>query len=98
MEKDNKKRLMLMQQVLETYTDEEHQLTTAQIIDILDKKYGMKIHRTTVAKDVADLVEMGVDVQTVRSTQNRYFIGSRYFELPELKLMVDAVASSKFIT
>ena len=98
MEKDNKKILMLMQEVLEKYTDEEHPLTTAQIMKILECDYGMKIHRTTVGKDIADLVEMDVDVQCVRSTQNKYFIGSRYFELPELKLLVDAVASSKFIT
>ncbi|MBE6887210.1 MAG: WYL domain-containing protein [Ruminococcaceae bacterium] len=98
MEKDNKKRLMLMQEVLEKYSDEEHPLTTAQIIRILDEEYGMKIHRTTVGKDIADLIEMDVDVQCTRSTQNRYFIGTRYFELPELKLLVDAVASSKFIT
>ena len=98
MEKDNKKRLMLMQEVLEKYSDEEHPLTTVQIIKILDQEYGMKIHRTTVGKDINDLIEMNVDVQCVRSTQNKYFIGTRYFELPELKLLVDAVASSKFIT
>ena len=98
MEKDNKKRLMIMKEVLEKYTDEEHPITTVQIIDILNKEYGMKIHRTTVGKDINELIEMGVDVQCQRSTQNRYFIGSRYFELPELKLLVDAIASSKFIT
>ena len=98
MEKDNKKRLLIMKEVLEKYSDEEHPVTTVQIIDILNKEYGMKIHRTTVGKDINDLIEMGVDVQCQRSTQNRYFIGSRYFELPELKLLVDAIASSKFIT
>ena len=98
MEKDNKKRLMIMKEVLEKYSDEEHPITTVQIIDILNKEYGMKIHRTTVGKDINELIEMGVDVQCQRSTQNKYFIGSRYFELPELKLLVDAIASSKFIT
>lgn len=98
MEKDNKKRLMLMKEVLEKYSDEEHPLTTINIMDILDKEYGMKIHRTTVGKDIAELMEMDVDVQCQRSKQNRYFIGTRYFELPELKLLIDAVASSKFIT
>ncbi len=98
MEKDNKKRLMLMKEVLEKYSDEDHQLTTVQIMDILDREYGMKIHRTTVGKDITDLQDMDIDVQSQRSTQNRYFIGSRFFELPELKLLVDAVASSKFIT
>lgn len=98
MEKGNKKRLILIQEILEKYSDEEHPVSTVQIMDILDKEYDMKIHRTTVGKDIADLIEMGVDVQCIRSTQNKYFIGTRYFELPELKLLVDAVASSKFIT
>lgn len=98
MDKDNKKRLMLMKEVLEKYSDEEHPITTVQIMEILEKEYGMKVHRTTVARDVADLADMGVDVQSQRSTQNRYFVGSRYFELAELKLLIDAVASSKFIS
>ena len=98
MDKDNKKRLMLIKEVLEKYSDEDHQLSTAQLIEILEKEYGMPVHRTTVARDIADLQEMDVDVQSQRSTQNRYFIGSRHFELPELKLLVDAVASSKFIS
>ena len=40
MDKDNKKRLMLMKEVLEKYSDEDHPLTTAQIIEILDKEYN----------------------------------------------------------
>lgn len=98
MEKDNKKRLMIMKEVLEKYSDEEHPITTVQILEILEKEYDLKVHRTTVGKDINDLIEMGIDIQCQRSTQNRYFMGSRYFELPELKLLVDAVASSKFIT
>lgn len=98
MEKDNKKRLLIMKEILEKYSDEDHPITTVQIIDILKNEYGMSTHRTTVAKDIAGLEEMGVDVQSQRSTQNKYFVGSRHFELPELKLLVDAVASSKFIT
>ena len=97
MDKDNKKRLMLMKEVLEKYSDEDHPLTTAQIIEILDKEYGMKIHRTTVSRDIADLEEMGVDVQSQRSTQNRYFVGSRYFELVELKLLPSLSQKTKVI-
>lgn len=44
------------------------------------------------------LIALGVDIVCVRSTQNHYFIGDRLFELPELKLLVDAVESSRFIT
>ena len=98
MEKDNKKRLLIMKEILEKYSDEDHPITTVQIIEILKNEYGMSTHRTTVAKDIIGLAEIGVDVQCQRSTQNRYFVGSRHFELPELKFLVDAVASSKFIT
>ena len=41
MEKDNKKRLMLMKEVLEKYSDEDHPITTVQIMEILDREYGM---------------------------------------------------------
>lgn len=52
----------------------------------------------TLTKDIVALQEYGVDIVTVHSTQCKYFIGSRKFELPELKLLIDAVESSRFIT
>ena len=55
-------------------------------------------HRTTVTKDIAALQEFGMDIVTIHSTQSKYFVASRKFELPELKLLIDAVESSKFIT
>lgn len=83
---------------MEQYTDEEHPLTTKQLIDKLQDEYGISAHRTTLTKDIAALQEFGVDIVTVHSTQSKYFIGSRKFELPELKLLIDAVESSRFIT
>ena len=79
MEKDNKKRLMIMKEVLEKYSDEDHRLTTSQIVKLLREKYNVQIHRTTVAKDIAELQEMSIDIQRYRSTHNEYFIGSRLF-------------------
>lgn len=49
-------------------------------------------------QDIAALVEYGLDIVTIHSTQSKYFVASRRFELPELKLLIDAVESSKFIT
>lgn len=49
-------------------------------------------------KDIAALQEFGMDIVTIHSTQSKYFVASRKFELPELKLLIDAVESSKFIT
>lgn len=78
-------------------SDEEH---PASVHDILEqwKSIGIDASRKSVYNDIDLLTKFGVDVVCVKSTQNHYFIGSRPFELPELKLLVDAVRSSRFIT
>lgn len=86
-----------MLKLLQEYTDEHNPLSTVEIINRL-KSFGISAHRKTVASDIASLEEFGIDVITIKSTQNKYYIGSRDFELPEIKLLVDAVESSKFIT
>ena len=93
-----KPRILYLYRILFERTDEEHPLTTTQLIKILEEESGISTHRTTIAKDITTLQEFGLDVVTVRSTQSKYFVGSRKFELPELKLLIDAVESSKFIT
>ena len=93
-----KPRILYLQKILLERTDEEHPLSTTQLIEILNTEYGISAHRTTVTKDIASLQEFGLDIVTIHSTQSKYFIGSRKFELPELKLLIDAVESSKFIT
>ena len=65
------------------------------LIGILNEEYGISAHRTTITKDIAALVEYGLDIVTIHSTQSKYFVASRKFELPELKLLIDAVESSK---
>ena len=95
---ETKPRILYLLRILEQYTDEEHPLTTKQLIDKLQDEYSISAHRTTLTKDIVALQEYGVDIVTVHSTQCKYFIGSRKFELPELKLLIDAVESSKFIT
>ena len=65
---------------------------------VINDEYGISAHRTTVTKDIAALQEFGMDIVTIHSTQSKYFVASRKFELPELKLLIDAVESSKFIT
>lgn len=95
---ESKPRILYLLRILEQYTDEEHPLTTKQLIDMLNEKYGISTYRTTISKDIAALQEFGIDIVVIHSTQCKYFIGSRQFELPELKLLIDAVESSKFIT
>lgn len=95
---ETKPRILYLQKILLERTDEEHPLSTSQLIEILNTEYGISAHRTTISKDIAALQEFGLDVVTIHSTQSKYFVGSRRFELPELKLLIDAIESSKFIT
>lgn len=93
-----KPRVLCLLKLLEKYTDEDHQLTTSELSSLLEKEYGLTVHRITFKKDIEALQAMGYDIVETRSSQNKYFLGSREFELPELKLLIDAVESSKFIT
>ena len=93
-----KPRILCLLKLLEKYTDEEHPLTTSELSSLLEKEYGLTVHRITFKKDIESLQAMEYDIVETRSSQNKYFLGSREFELPELKLLIDAVESSKFIT
>ena len=95
---ETKPRILYLKKILEERTDEENPLSTTQLINILNDEYGISAHRTTITKDIAALQEFGIDIVIIHSTQSKYFVASRKFELPELKLLIDAVESSRFIT
>lgn len=95
---NNKFRPLLALKILKQYTDEKHPLTTRQISDYLLKEYGISAHRMTITSDINLLMDFGIDIILIKSSQNKYYIASRTFEIPELKLLIDAVQSSKFIT
>ncbi len=78
-------------------TDENHPTTVSDIISYLKGKEIQTV-RQTVYADINALVAAGFDIVVVKSTQNQYFMGSRLFEYPELKMLTDAVASSKIIS
>lgn len=98
MKNGNKFRPLYILKILQELSDDDHPLSTNDIVDILQNDYGVKTHRTTIAPDIELLQEYGYDIITIKSSQNKYFLGSRTFELPELKLLIDAVQSSRFIT
>ena len=98
MENNTKARLLYVLKLLEQYSDEEHPLTTADLLSMLMEKYGISTHRITLKTDIETLQAYGVDIEVINSSQNKYYISSRQFEIPELKLLIDAVESSKFIT
>lgn len=98
MDNDAKLRPLYLAKILYEQTDEEHVLTTAQLIQILEERYGIKAHRQTIKAEIELLKQFGLDIEEVKSTQNRYNLFGRRFDTPELKLLIDAVESSKFIT
>lgn len=78
-------------------TDEDHYLTIAQIMEQLEKDYGISTSRGTVGDDIKALQELGVEIEVVPSTQKRFSLIGRRFDLPELKTLIDAVESARFI-
>ncbi|WFD10880.1 helix-turn-helix transcriptional regulator [Tepidibacter hydrothermalis] len=90
------KPLYIMKILLEK-TDEKHFLTVNDIISEL-KKHDIPSERKSIYSDIELLKSFGIDIICEKGRANKYYIGSREFELPELKLLVDAVQSSKFIT
>lgn len=95
---NQKMKLLHILRVLNEKTDELHYLTAAQLIEELDK-VGIRAERKSIYSDIDELIDYGYDIIHVKSRINGgYYMGSRDFELAELKLLVDAVQSSKFIT
>lgn len=90
-------RIIELLRFLYQQTDEAHAVTVSEMIEYLKSK-GIPSVRQTVYTDLEVLDTAGIDIVQIKSTQNRYFIGSRIFEYPELKMLVDAVASSKVIS
>lgn len=97
MHNENQYRLLLLMKYLLDHTDEDHYVSVSDILRLWESK-GIQAGRKSVYHDIQLLTDCGLDIICIKSTQNRYFIGSRLFELPELKLLVDAVKSSHFTT
>lgn len=94
---NQKLKLLYLLKIFLEYSDEEHPLTVADLIEHL-AGYDIPAERKSVYSDIELLREYGIDIETVKSKSFGYYVASRDFELPELKLLVDAVQSSKFIT
>ncbi len=81
-------------QILLEYSDENHPISASQMAKYLQDR-GITTERKSVYKDMTILEDMGIDL--IR-TPLGFYIGNRTFQLPELKLLVDAVGASKFIS
>lgn len=95
---NQKLKLMYLARILQEKTDMDHGLTMHEIIAELER-YDIKAERKSIYDDIEALNLLGMDVEKdTAAGKTVYYLASRTFELPELKLLVDAVQSSRFIT
>jgi len=95
---NQKFKLYRLAQIMLEKTDDDHYITMPEIMSAL-AEYGVTADRKSIYNDLRDLETLGIEVEG-EPVGNRYHyhVVSRPFELPELKLLVDAIQSSKFIT
>ena len=94
---NQKLKLLYIVKFLMQNSDEEHPVSTAQIIEELASN-GISAERKSIYDDIEALKLFGLDIIQLKGKNGGYYIGKRDFELPELKLLVDSIQSSKFIT
>ena len=93
----SKLRTLYIMKILTEETDENNRISNEGLIKRLEL-LGLKAERKSIYDDIETLKTFGLDIIYTKERPAGYYIGSREFELPELKLLVDAVQSSKFIT
>jgi len=94
---NQKQKILHLMQILLDQTDETHRLTVNDLISKL-ASLDIKAERKTIYDDIETLRQFGIDIVMEKTKSYGYYVASREFELPELKLLADAVQSSKFIT
>ncbi|MBO4584686.1 MAG: WYL domain-containing protein [Clostridia bacterium] len=94
---NQKLKLLYIKDYLERYSDEEHVVTVPELISYLERN-GISAERKSIYSDIEYLRDFGMDIVNVKGGQFGYYLASRDFEIPELKLLVDAVAAAKFLT
>ena len=96
---DNQKlKIFYLLDYLLRFSHPRHPVRALDLIDMLEKQHNILCDRKTVYSDIAALQDYGIDIVSIPGKNGGYYIASRNFELPELKLLIDAVQSSRFLT
>ena len=97
--KNQKLKLCYLSRIMLSKTDDEHHLTMPEIQELL-AEYDVTADRKALYKDMDALSTLGIDVigQKTKGGGYDYYVGSKTFDVAELKLLVDSIQSSKFIT
>ncbi|MGN0626218.1 MAG: helix-turn-helix transcriptional regulator [Oscillospiraceae bacterium] len=94
---NQKRKILYLMQILLEQTDEDHFLSLSQLTALLAQQ-GIEAERKSLYDDLEQLRQFGVDVEFVKGKEGGYHVPNRTFQLAELKLLVDSVQASKFIT
>ena len=93
-----KVKLLKLLELLRQNTDEDHPMSTAQIATTLSEM-GIHFDRRTISQDIITLNELGYEIMSVMKGHDKcYYVEDRSFSIPELKILIDAVQASSFIT
>ena len=92
-----KSKLLALLRIFEQQTDENHLLNVPQLVEQLEAQ-GIRCERKSVYSDIEALGNLGYDIKLQRGRGGGYFLASRTFDLAELKLLVDAVQSSRVVS
>jgi len=92
-----KLKILYLMKILLEETDEKHCLGVQELITELER-YGITSERKSIYSDLETLSGYGLDIQKVKDKHTKYYVASRDFELAELKLLVDAIQSARFLT
>ena len=96
---DNQKlKIFYILDYLQKNSHQEHPVRAAELLSMLERQHNIICDRKTVYSDIAALQDYGVDIVSIPGKNGGYYIASRNFEIPELKLLIDAVQSSRFLT
>ena len=95
---DQKMRILYVWDYLQKNSHEDNPVRTSELIDMLWDKHQIKSERKAIYSDIKSLQEFGVDIISTKGRDGGYFIGERIFQRSELKLLIDAVQSSRYLT
>lgn len=99
MKRENASKIKLLKilEILRQDSDEERPLSTPELCAKLNEQ-GIKCDRRVLARDIDQLIENGYDIIRVKERSTKYFIADRSFDVPELRILMDAVQAASFIT
>ena len=92
-----KRKLLVLREILERYTDEEHPMSAAKLGQALER-VGIASNRKSIYSDIEVLRSYGMDILKVYAPKRGYYLAARPFEVPQVRLLMDAVRTANFIT